>query len=145
MFGAARLVGESPPRAVSSGLGRGLRRQPDHLQQLPPDRGRQRRRLVVGRAAHELLTASKEKTMLPRAFGRAIAALVFGAVMALASAGAAHANPRPLPYTYIYETLPKGDAEIEQYADLTPLRVISPNDARLGTWRRSFRPRSNSA
>src|SRR5450432_3001962 len=67
--------------------------------------------------------------MLARGFGRALAPLIIGAAATLAATGTAHANPRPLPYTYIYETLPQGDAEIEQYADLTPLRVISPNGA----------------
>jgi hypothetical protein len=35
----------------------------------------------------------------------------------------AGANPRPLPFTYIYETLPRGDAEVELYSDLAPTRV----------------------
>ena len=61
--------------------------------------------------------------------GRTIVALFLAAAASSVTAGAARANPRPLPYTYIYETLPEGDAEIEQYADLTPLRVISPNGA----------------
>ena len=38
----------------------------------------------------------------------------------LMAAPAARANPRPLPFTYIYETLPHGDAEVELYTDLTP-------------------------
>ena len=33
----------------------------------------------------------------------------------------AHATPRPLPVTYIYETLGQGEAEVEQYVDLTPV------------------------
>jgi hypothetical protein len=33
------------------------------------------------------------------------------------------ATPQPLPFTYVYETLPEGDLEVEQYVDLTPLRV----------------------
>ncbi len=41
----------------------------------------------------------------------------------------ARATPRPLPFTYIYETLPAGDAEVELYADLTPLRAIDANGA----------------
>ena len=40
-----------------------------------------------------------------------------------AAAPRAHATPRPLPYTYIYETLPAGSAEVELYTDLVPLRV----------------------
>ncbi len=61
------------------------------------------------------------------------------ALVALAVAAAvtgtgsrARANPRPLPFTYIYETLPAGDAEVELYGDLTPLRVVDANAA--PTW-----------
>jgi hypothetical protein len=89
--------------------------------------------------------------MLTRASGRptgviiaAMAAMAAGAAIALASAGVARANPRPLPYTYIYETLPGGDAEIEQYADLTPLRVISPNGAPVWYLASQFQTRLNS-
>jgi hypothetical protein len=48
-------------------------------------------------------------------------------VLAATTAVEAQANPRPLPYTYIYETLPAGDAEIELYTDLAPVRVINGN------------------
>ena len=34
------------------------------------------------------------------------------------------ANPRALPFTYPYETLSRGDLEIEQFADLTPVQSI---------------------
>jgi hypothetical protein len=44
----------------------------------------------------------------------------------VAASHPASANPRPLPYTYPYETLPAEGAEIEQYVDLTPLRVADP-------------------
>jgi hypothetical protein len=60
--------------------------------------------------------------------GAALAALTALALSPLA-AQPVHANPRPLPYTYIYETLPAGDAEVELYTDLTPLRVIDANAA----------------
>lgn len=40
-------------------------------------------------------------------------------------AGSAAANPKLLPYTYPYATLPKGDAEVEQYVDFTPTRAYS--------------------
>src|SRR5450432_2836005 len=60
--------------------------------------------------------------------GAALAALTALALSTLA-AQPVHANPRPLPYTYIYETLPAGDAEVELYTDLTPLRVIDANAA----------------
>ncbi|MDB4993359.1 MAG: hypothetical protein JWM74_791 [Myxococcaceae bacterium] len=36
----------------------------------------------------------------------------------------AQASPRTLPFTYPYETLPEGAAEVEIYADQTPLRVF---------------------
>jgi hypothetical protein len=67
--------------------------------------------------------------MLRKASGRAIAALILGAATALASTRAVRANPRPLPYTYIYETLPKGEAEVELYTDVTPLRALNPSGA----------------
>jgi hypothetical protein len=35
-----------------------------------------------------------------------------------------HATPRPLPFTYTYDTLGKGESEIETYIDLTPVRAI---------------------
>lgn len=35
------------------------------------------------------------------------------------------ANPRPLPFTYGYETLAEGDAEVEQFVDLSPLKGIN--------------------
>jgi hypothetical protein len=47
------------------------------------------------------------------------------ALCGLALTSAANANPMPLPYTYVYSTLPKGEAEIEQYADLTPVKGVS--------------------
>jgi hypothetical protein len=35
------------------------------------------------------------------------------------------ATPRPLPFTYSYDTLPKGDLELEIYSDLSPAKVTS--------------------
>ena len=35
----------------------------------------------------------------------------------------AAANPHPLPYSYPYQTLPKGKIEVEEIADLVPMRV----------------------
>jgi hypothetical protein len=35
-----------------------------------------------------------------------------------------HATPRPLPFTYTYDTLGKGESEVEQYVDLTPVKAI---------------------
>jgi hypothetical protein len=48
--------------------------------------------------------------------------VVFGILLVPAVAGA---TPQPLPFTYVYETLPKGSLEVEQYADFTPIRVQS--------------------
>ncbi|MES1210217.1 MAG: hypothetical protein ABUS79_30130, partial [Pseudomonadota bacterium] len=55
---------------------------------------------------------------------RSLVALSAFCAAALA-ATAARANPRPLPFTYIYETLPHGDAEVELYTDLTPQRLLN--------------------
>jgi hypothetical protein len=35
------------------------------------------------------------------------------------------ATPRPLPFTYTYDTLGKGESEVEQYVDLTPVKATS--------------------
>lgn len=45
----------------------------------------------------------------------------------------ASANPRPLPFTYQHEQLAAGEAEVEQFVDLTPTRAL---DATSGerTW-----------
>ncbi len=37
----------------------------------------------------------------------------------------AAATPQPLPFTYVYETLPKGSLEVEQYADYTPGKALT--------------------
>jgi len=44
----------------------------------------------------------------------------FGGVL---MAVAAHANPRPLPFTYPTDSLSRGAIEIEQFVDLTPVRI----------------------
>jgi hypothetical protein len=62
----------------------------------------------------------------------ALGALAAGLLAVLWPAAPARATPRPLPFTYIYETLPRGDAEIELYTDLTPLRAYQP-DGSYGT------------
>ncbi len=41
----------------------------------------------------------------------------------LALPSGALANPHPLPYSYPYQTLPKGKIEVEEIADLIPMRV----------------------
>lgn len=52
------------------------------------------------------------------------------AVLLALAAGAprAAANPRPLPYSYPYATLPEGHLEVEQYLDMTPVRVAREDD-----------------
>lgn len=50
------------------------------------------------------------------------------AVVALLIPRAAQATPQPLPFTYVYETLPEGDLEVEQYVDLTPVKVVASNN-----------------
>lgn len=47
-----------------------------------------------------------------------------------ASPAAARANPRPLPFTYNYETLPEGGAEVEQYVDLVPDKAVGIQSGR---------------
>jgi hypothetical protein len=60
---------------------------------------------------------------------RAPAGALAAALAALATAATARANPRPLPYTYIYETLPEGEAEVELYTDLAPIRLVNEGGA----------------
>ncbi len=57
-------------------------------------------------------------------------------ILAIATLGFAYspavkANPRPLPFTYIYETLSEGDAELEQYVDMSPVRAYSASGERV--------------
>ena len=42
---------------------------------------------------------------------------------ALALSASAFGNPHPLPFSYPYQTLPKGKVEVEEIADLIPMRV----------------------
>lgn len=44
-----------------------------------------------------------------------------------ACAGSARANPHPLPYSYPYQTLPQGKIEVEEIADIIPMRVSREN------------------
>jgi hypothetical protein len=60
---------------------------------------------------------------MPVTFRRAVLGALAIGLLATSAAREARANPRPLPFTYIYETLPKGDAEVELYTDLEPLQV----------------------
>lgn len=50
-----------------------------------------------------------------------------GLLLGLFASAPAAATPQPLPFTYVYETLPKGSFELEQYADYTPIRVTNAN------------------
>ena len=52
----------------------------------------------------------------------------------VAYGAAASANPMPLPFTYTYPTLPKGEAEVEQYVDLTPVRGVSTSSGNPTTY-----------
>jgi len=49
----------------------------------------------------------------------AVAIGLFCSALSLVAA----ANPHPLPYSYPYQTLPKGRVEVEEIADLIPMRV----------------------
>jgi hypothetical protein len=53
---------------------------------------------------------------------------VAAALTGLLTAPAALANPHPLPYSYPYQTLPKGKIEVEEIADLVPMRVARERD-----------------
>jgi len=56
------------------------------------------------------------------------------ALALLIVATSAHANPRALPFTYTTDTLAAGNAELEQYVDLIPLRAISPTTTQETTY-----------
>ncbi|MEO8874102.1 MAG: hypothetical protein ABI461_00830 [Polyangiaceae bacterium] len=61
---------------------------------------------------------------------------VFLPVFALvgSASSVAFASPRPLPFTYPYATLGKGEAEVETYADLTPVRVVELDNPTKHDW-----------
>ena len=48
------------------------------------------------------------------------------------------ASPRHLPFTYPYETLGKGELEIELYGDMTPLRVAAAPPAQGELWEPAY-------
>jgi hypothetical protein len=56
---------------------------------------------------------------------RRVAAACAGAAALVSSA--ARANPEPLPYSYVPETLEKGQLEVEQYADFVPSKALDGN------------------
>jgi len=43
----------------------------------------------------------------------------------LLAAPLANATPRTFPFTYNYETLPEGSAELELYGDITPVKALA--------------------
>jgi hypothetical protein len=49
----------------------------------------------------------------------------------LTFSASAWSNPHPLPYSYPYQTLPKGKVEVEEIADIVPMRV--PREKADGT------------
>jgi hypothetical protein len=60
--------------------------------------------------------------------------IVSALAMSLATAlmaKTAYATPRPLPFTYTTDTLAPGELEVEQYADLTPVRGYTSNNTEL--------------
>lgn len=56
-----------------------------------------------------------------------IANSLIASLVLVAATGVAEANPRPLPFSYPYETLGQNQFEVEQYADLVPVRVAREN------------------
>lgn len=65
---------------------------------------------------------------------RAALGVLATGLLAACLARPVRANPRPLPFTYIYETLPRGDAEVELYSDLAPTRIVSNANNGQPTW-----------
>jgi hypothetical protein len=63
------------------------------------------------------------KLALHRPVPRPLAVLV-ASLAALGLAPSARATPRSLPFTYPVHTLPAGTAELEQYIDFVPTRVL---------------------
>ena len=50
------------------------------------------------------------------------------------TAPTAGASPRPLPFSYPYATLGEGEAEVETYADFTPVRVLEADNPSKHDW-----------
>jgi len=51
--------------------------------------------------------------------------LALGLLLCTLAPATALATPQPLPFTYVYETLPKGGLEVEQYVDFTPVVALA--------------------
>ncbi len=60
--------------------------------------------------------------------------LLLAAAILGAAATPALANPRALPFTYTTDTLAPGQAELEQFVDLIPLKAINPNTSKPQTY-----------
>jgi len=54
------------------------------------------------------------------------------AALAVLVPATARATPQPLPFSYVYETLPKGSLEVEQYVDYDPIKVLDQSGNRIG-------------
>ena len=59
--------------------------------------------------------------------GRTVHACFVIAASLMVAARPAGATPRPLPFTYTTETLGQGELEVEQYADVSPLKAVDSN------------------
>ncbi len=61
---------------------------------------------------------------------------VFCAVVGFvgSASSVAFASPRPLPFSYPYATLGQGEAEVETYADFTPVRVVEAGNPQKHDW-----------
>ena len=67
--------------------------------------------------------------------------IINSVALSLALASSALATPRTLPFSYPYETLSKGELEVEAYTDVNPLRVLAdPADSSAGKlWSPEYR------
>lgn len=52
------------------------------------------------------------------------------AVVTFLQSEQARATPRTLPFSYAYETLAQGEAEVEQYVDVTPVKALSTSSGK---------------
>jgi hypothetical protein len=68
----------------------------------------------------------------------AAAGIVTSLVVLAALERPAQASPRPLPVTYIYETNGEGEAEIEQYVDMAPVKANTTAGVPATTLRAQF-------
>lgn len=73
---------------------------------------------------------------MPRHKKPLVLSLLVGAVALLTGVKTAQANPHALPFTYPYETSLEGAIEVEQYVDMTPVRLAreQPDGTVEGVW-----------